>query len=551
MEAQLQPGAEDAGLAIGGRQRWLRPDVKIQPLVDRWPAWPHLLAPAQQALNLAFRYVPALESFVAAPDVHVAASRDPDMYGGPFVDLPAPFVDSVKSYLAEIEISRAEALAFARQFRAFDQNLLAAATGYCLNDFREQAPEVLRGRVELVYDLNHQPKAKVIEEMMTIDDLGLGSAQAILIHDGRDDERPFFLSTPVLDPGKGLICNVELGSDAVRMLSEAKTKPIEVAALASLLNVHEAALNRFFTDEAPPLSRPFDQNGMRIRYFGHACVLLESRTCTVLIDPTFAVDQYAAYPHLLWHDLPERIDHVIISHGHQDHMCIEALMFLRHRVGEVIVPRGNSGDLSDPSLMLILRQLGFVNIRETAYLETTPTRDGSITTLPFSGEHCDLDVRGKQCFVVRIGGCAAGFFIDSDAIDIDVYGRISPFLEDIDVLFVGMECNGAPLSWLYGPLITAGLTKKNDNSRRLSGANSGQAIALVDLVRPQQAYVYAMGQEGWMRHLMGLNYKEDSIQLIEARAFVDQCRSRGLDSELLLGEKEVIIVSDKMRQAAA
>lgn len=534
-----------------GRKLWLRPDVKIQPLVDRWPAWPHLLAPAQQALNLAFRYIPALESFVAAPEVHVAASRDQSMYGGPFVDLPASDVEHVKSYLADIENRRAEGLAFARQFREYDQNLVSTASGYCLNDYRRQAPEVLRGRVDLVYDLNHQPKIKIIEEMMAIDDLGLRGGQAILIHDRRDDERPFFLSTPLLEPGDGLICEVGLGSEAVRLLCQAKSVAVEFAALASLLDVEEHILEPFFTDVPPPSHGPFEGEGVRIRYFGHASVLLESSACSVLIDPTFAIDEKAPYPHLSWHDLPDKIDHLIISHGHQDHMCIEALMFLRHRVDEIIVPRCNTGDLSDPSLKPILSELGFANIRETVYLETIKIRDGTITTLPFSGEHCDLDVRGKQCFAIRMGGCGVGFFIDSDAIDIDVYRRISVLLTDIDILFVGMECNGAPLSWLYGPLNTVGVTKKNDNSRRLSGADSGQAIALVDLVKPKQAYVYAMGQESWMRHLMGLNYESDSIQLVEARAFVDQCRARGLESELLLGEKEILISPSHTRQAAA
>jgi hypothetical protein len=44
-------------------QDWfLRADTKIQPLFCRWPAWPHLIAPAQAAMNIAFRYLPSLPS---------------------------------------------------------------------------------------------------------------------------------------------------------------------------------------------------------------------------------------------------------------------------------------------------------------------------------------------------------------------------------------------------------------------------------------------------------------------------------------------------------
>ena len=545
-------GANQAdGDTSHGRARWLRGDVKIQPLVDRWPAWPHLLAPAQQAMNLAFRYIPILQSFVAAPDVHVAASQEPEMYGGPFVELPASALPDVKDYLARIEGERREALDFARQFRAFDQSLLAGANGYCLNDFRTRAPAALRGRVELVYDANNHPKIKVLEEMLAFDDMDLRTSQSVLLHTERDDERSFFLSTPVLEAGKGLIINRQFDSEALRVLCAAKTEPVEVGGLAASLGVDETSLNRFFTATAPQLADSSQGDHIRIRYFGHACVLIESPCANILIDPTFAVEESTSYPHLSWEDLPRHIDYVVISHGHQDHMCIEALLFLRHRVGTIVVPRVNTGDLADPSLAFIVRQLGYEDIRETAYLEEIATLDGFILTLPFSGEHCDLDVRGKQCFLIEVAGRRIGFFVDSDAIDIDVYGRLASKLDGIDVLFVGMECNGAPLSWLYGPLNTAGITKKNDNSRRLSGANCGQAMALIDLVKPREAYVYAMGQESWMRHLMGLSYKEDSVQLTEARAFVDRCRERGITSDLLLGNKEIELRPRQLLQPAA
>ena len=48
-------------------QGFLKSGVKLEPLVDRWYAWPLQLAPAQQALNLAFRYLPTVRSFIAAP----------------------------------------------------------------------------------------------------------------------------------------------------------------------------------------------------------------------------------------------------------------------------------------------------------------------------------------------------------------------------------------------------------------------------------------------------------------------------------------------------
>jgi hypothetical protein len=46
--------------------------------------------------------------------------------------------------------------------------------------------------------------------------------------------------------------------------------------------------------------------------------------------------------------------------------------------------------------------------------------------------------------------CAA----DSNNIDPRLYERLHKLIGDIDILFIGMECDGAPLSWLYGSLLT-------------------------------------------------------------------------------------------------
>jgi hypothetical protein len=60
----------------------------IEPLVNQWSAWPQLLSPVPASLHLANYQLPALASYLKDPLSHVAASRDPEMIGGPFVDLP-------------------------------------------------------------------------------------------------------------------------------------------------------------------------------------------------------------------------------------------------------------------------------------------------------------------------------------------------------------------------------------------------------------------------------------------------------------------------------
>ena len=48
---------------------------------------------------------------------------------------------------------------------------------------------------------------------------------------------------------------------------------------------------------------------------------------------------------------------------------------------------------------------------------------------------------------------------DSNNVEPRLYDHIRATTGDIDAMFIGMECDGGPLSWLYGPLLTRPLTK--------------------------------------------------------------------------------------------
>ena len=49
----------------------------------------------------------------------------------------------------------------------------------------------------------------------------------------------------------------------------------------------------------------------------------------------------------------------------------------------------------------------------------------------------------------------------------------------VDMAFLGMECAGAPLTWLYQGLLTKPVSKKMSDSRTLSGSNAEQAAAII------------------------------------------------------------------------
>src|SRR5262249_4224578 len=157
-----------------------------------------------------------------------------------------------------------------------------------------------------------------------------------------------------------------------------------------------------------------------------------------LFDPVLSYDFDGRRDRFTHADVPRRIDYVIITHNHQDHVMIETLLELRHRVGTVIVPRSGGGSLQDPSLKLILENVGFKDVREIGEMESIPFADGTITGLPFFGEHGDLDIRTKMAYRFSVQGRTILMLCDSNNIAPRAYERIRAATGDVDVLFCGM-----------------------------------------------------------------------------------------------------------------
>jgi hypothetical protein len=190
-------------------------------------------------------------------------------------------------------------------------------------------------------------------------------------------------------------------------------------------------------------------------------------------------------------------------------------------------------------MALILKRLGYSNIDVVDVFNTIAFAEGNIISLPFSGEHADLNIHSKQTLLVHIKGRKFFFLVDSDAIDPGLYQLVARIAGKVDASFVGMECFGAPLTWLYGPLLTKTISRRDNESRRLSASNCERAWALIKDLDCAKVFIYAMGQEPWLKYLMGLEYQPDSIQLQQTRSFVDHCRAADLAIEHLNISREL------------
>jgi L-ascorbate metabolism protein UlaG (beta-lactamase superfamily) len=522
---------------------FLRPDANIELLSCRWHAWQHTIAPVQHALNLAFRQIPLLESFVANPLIHVAAASDPTLLGGPFIGLPANAVPEIKVLIATTKERCANLLDLAISIRELFAVLGAKGRGHSLDAIYETMPTSLRGAVELAYDVQNAPVIKFREELLIDDSCYYCDFREVALTRTPDIRRNFFLNTPKMFEPEDVVLPIDFNSSALHELTIARLQSVNLDDLSDKLGLSGATqrLAPFFTPEPPLRMDPqYRDGGVRVRYYGHACVSLQSATTSVLIDPRFAFERSEELATLTFYDLPDVIDNVFISHAHQDHFCSETLCQLRGRIGRILVPRNNRGSVCDPSMKLTLVQLGFSNIESMDDLQDIAIPGGQIVSLPFPGEHSGLEVQSKHCALIRLEGITFLFLVDSDAVDLALYSRIKKHIGSVDALFIGMECHGAPLTWLYGPLLPKPILRRDDESRRGNGSNCERAWRVIQELGCRNVYVYAMGMEPWNNHLLGLGYAPDSIQIKESDALVSRCRSAGLWAERLKGCREMV-----------
>lgn len=533
---------------------YLRQNIQLEPLIDHWYAWPHLIPPATAARNITERHFKIMDSYINAPQIHANAVKNPKMLGGPFIDYGGKRVDEIKALRDRMKRERAHLIELSLALKSLDDMLRESAKGFCLQPLYNKVPDLLRGYVELVYDLNNHPSFRLVEPLLYKSQYYDRTQQSLMLSVINNDERPFMLSTPRLESEDSLHLRCSFEDASVDRLFELKTKPSLFGEIKEMLQTpddKDDLLRSFLTTAPPRPYEPYTGPGVRWRYFGHACILIESGGVSMLFDPVLSYTYENHISRYTYLDLPESIDYVLITHNHQDHILFETLLQLRNKIKTIIVPRNGGGQLQDPSLKLLLENCGFKNVVEMSDLEEM--RDGNIhiTALPFFGEHADLDIRSKMAWLARIGRHSLLFAADSCNIEPRLYEHLHGEIGDVDALFLGMECDGAPLTWLYGPLLTQRIERAIDESRRLAGSNCEQGMSIVDLFNCREVYVYAMGQEPWLNYVMSIKYTAESRPIVESNRLIQTCQERGIVAERLFGEKEILLEPTRHRETDA
>jgi L-ascorbate metabolism protein UlaG (beta-lactamase superfamily) len=528
------------------QQIYLKQNIQIEPLVNKWFAWVHLISPAPAALNLFERYVRIMDSYVEYPELHASAVKNPEMRGGPFIDLDGKRVEDVKKLINEIKQNNKDLFDFKIAINDLHKLLEEKAKGFSLEPLYKEVPDLLKGYVELYYDINNNASFRFFEALLYKSPYYSVASQSIALSEIiKDKDRPFIMSTPRLPDEKVLHLPMSFDSKGLDELFKMKNTPQTFAFIKEKLGVDlpdEELFKSFFTTEAPPKYQKYEGDGIRTRYFGHACILVETKNVSILLDPVLSYTYESDLSRYTYLDLPDQIDYVLITHSHQDHILLETLLQIRHKVKNIIVGRNMDGILEDPSLKLMLENLGFKNVFELRDLEEISFREGSITGVPFLGEHHDLCINSKLGYVIRVDGYSVLAVADACNIEPRLYEHINRVVGNVDVLFLGMECDGSPASWAYGPLFPKVLEREADRSRRGRGSNFKEGLKLVEAFNCKEVYVYAMGQEPWLKHILDLEYTNESNPIIQSNYLIETCESRGIVAERLFGERELLSV---------
>lgn len=526
---------------------YLREDVYIDPLVNCWYAWPNLIAPVTYALYLTKTHRRLINSFINNQELHILANQNKTLAGGgEFVNCAPEQVSALKTLLGMYDSEHGVYNEISDAVKRLDTLLKSHKGGGTIESLYDLVPDLLKGYVELFMDLYHQPSFRLIEGLLYKSPYYKEGIQSIsFCVMPADGSRSFVLSTPRLPDENRLHLNVPFRSSILDRIFSAREAPI------SLREVDELFENRkmegglpfrdLFTTMPPHARHKAVTAGVKLSYIGHAGFLIETSDCAILVDPLIAYRMSENENDVItFSELPPKIDYLCLTHNHADHVNIESLLQIRYKVDQVLVPKNNGGSLCDPSLKLLLKQLGF-NVFEVEDMEEIPLKAGRILSIPFLGEHGDLNIRSKTAWLFELQGKRIYAGADSSNLEPRMYEHIHCVTGDLDILAIGMECIGAPYTWLYGALTTETVSKAVRESRRLNGSNFETAAKMVATFKPKEVLIYALGLEPWYNYILGIEYMEDSEQIVQSGKMLDYCHDLGLKVNRLNGKYELML----------
>jgi L-ascorbate metabolism protein UlaG (beta-lactamase superfamily) len=189
------------------------------------------------------------------------------------------------------------------------------------------------------------------------------------------------------------------------------------------------------------------RNQRRVSYLGHATVLIELDGARLLTDPLLR----RRVAHLVRTSSPPdppRIDAVLISHGHLDHLDLPSLERLP-RATPIVVPAG---------LGRLVRSRGFQSVAEVEAGDEIAVADITVRATPADHPGRPAPGRSAQTVGYAVLGSGRVYF----AGDTDLFDGMAGLVEQLDVALLPI--------WGWGPSLGTG---------HLDPGRAAEALALL------------------------------------------------------------------------
>src|SRR5262249_32639824 len=153
----------------------------------------------------------------------------------------------------------------------------------------------------------NKPAIRFIEGLLYRSRYYVESLQSTVLFHGKREGRKFVLSSPKLKDDEQVHIRMPFKSIELDELFKARYEPQPLPYLRSILGVeNEQAdlFSSFFTKEEPPVQGRYAGQDVRIRYFGHACLLIETKEVSILCDPLISYEEDSSIHRYTYADLP-------------------------------------------------------------------------------------------------------------------------------------------------------------------------------------------------------------------------------------------------------
>ena len=241
----------------------------VEPLVGRWIAWPHVLAPAVYSFHLTNYQLKTLHSFLSNPELHEKSCRNPRLIGGAFVDIAPGKASQVQQLLATMQEKLAENVAFATTLTEYYGEVVRSRQEKASRSAMTRFPGRCTAISNSFMALFNQPIVRCLEGPLYKSRYYKRELQSLrLFCLERDEARPYYMSTPRLSDEASIDWNFPSTMRGSTISSGWIASPGRAEEISELLglDLHGDFVSKFLRKANERADPRWRGPGVRVRY---------------------------------------------------------------------------------------------------------------------------------------------------------------------------------------------------------------------------------------------------------------------------------------------